>query len=307
MRAGRAFGMSFQDKDNAPAEHMSIQADPDITFLTLAAGTIDVTVWSSSTAINLLLSHGIRISLDDQVQDGWVSHLDAHIPRIELRALLAPDLNEGDWLEVASLTTSVSVGLGATKLKWQEEEYLQKSFLKRQDRDTGRCPFLYDGQQVVEDCKSWHSDVKFSASWCPVVMRHSTCVLDFSKAATLCLPSLHAGILGNLPGNGETMYEGVPNSTGLSERRLPRSRKSSAKARAESRGRVQQPTGELILLVACIEVSLAASSQYHSDKDGSTPPKYGNLLRRYRCTRTGGLYESMDSDTFIPTNPVSPT
>lgn len=57
---------------------------------------------------------------------------------------------EHPWVEVAHLDSSLNVTIYRSTANWQDARRAQQNYIRMQDKDTKRCPILYDPDEVTE-------------------------------------------------------------------------------------------------------------------------------------------------------------
>lgn len=157
MRVGRAFALTYPDKENAlPAEY-GLPTDPDVTFLRVSMVGLDATVNSGeATAVHLALPEGCRIALDDIAADDWLQHIEIDVPDFQLAGLVLQDQESAIWSEAVSVDADLAIVLGKTAAEYESRRARQMAFLSKQDAATRRCEHLYSDASPIGSTR--HSD-----------------------------------------------------------------------------------------------------------------------------------------------------
>ena len=163
----KTFVYHFVDKENAlPVEYV-IPLDPDVTFLTVGIKEIDVSIWGRGSGTQILLKEGLGIKFDDLANEKYILKVILDLPDLIIRSLaksamtmpstdFSKDAGNHPWVEVASLECAFNVTLYRTTSGWRKRLESQQSFIKHEDRETLRIPFLYGGDQDLLGSKGYH-------------------------------------------------------------------------------------------------------------------------------------------------------
>ncbi|GBB97022.1 hypothetical protein RclHR1_00290020 [Rhizophagus clarus] len=153
-----AFAYHFVDKENAlPAKYV-IPLDPDVTFLSVNVKEVDVSIWGGGSVTQILLKEGLSIKFDDLANKKYTLKVMFNLPDLIIRSLaksvttlssisFLKDSENHPWVEVASFESAFNITLYHTTSGWRERIESQQAFLKQEDRETLRIPFLYGGNQ----------------------------------------------------------------------------------------------------------------------------------------------------------------
>ncbi|CAG8534527.1 10421_t:CDS:10, partial [Acaulospora colombiana] len=153
---GKAFGYHFVDDENALPAMYVVPLDPDVTFLNVNIKEIDISVRGRDSATQILLKEGLSIKFDDLANERFTSKVALNLPVIIVRSLALssgpsftsnfdystePEIHP--WVEVASLECSFDATLFRTTSGWKKRVEDQQTYIREQDQETLRVPFLY--------------------------------------------------------------------------------------------------------------------------------------------------------------------
>lgn len=139
-----SLAINFTDQDNSLPPDFVIALDPDATFITLNAQSIDLAVRGQGTAVQLALPDGLKVRFDDLATTPFLKHISIEVPVFYLRFLAPLFGRAAPWMEVASVDADFSVVIGLTATGWEARKHAQLKFIQSQD-ETKRCPFIYGG------------------------------------------------------------------------------------------------------------------------------------------------------------------
>ncbi|KIK67374.1 hypothetical protein GYMLUDRAFT_156567 [Collybiopsis luxurians FD-317 M1] len=135
--AGRTFGINFTDSLNAPADDYQIGVYPDVTFVKVFFGSINLLWKAGPAAISLFTPQGLKLDFNDLGGQHHKKLTSIRLPHLELKALL--DYNESNtWLEAAEIVTDAFLDMYTSPSGWQEMRAAQADFIREQDQPTGR-------------------------------------------------------------------------------------------------------------------------------------------------------------------------
>ncbi|KAF9403909.1 hypothetical protein BGX21_007478 [Mortierella sp. AD011] len=153
----KAFAYNLKDGDNAfPPEYATV-IPPDITFVDLSVKKIDVSIWGEDVVSQILLKDGIVVHFDDVINERYMGRVVLKLQSLIVRsmALTEPSKDEhtGEaeslhhdstpWVEIASLDCAFDVTVYIGAGDWRERREKQHAFVREQDRETLRCPYIY--------------------------------------------------------------------------------------------------------------------------------------------------------------------
>ncbi|KAG9285770.1 hypothetical protein G9A89_013195 [Geosiphon pyriformis] len=153
---GKSFGYHFIDKENAfPAKYV-VPLDPDVTFLNIGVQEIDVSVWGRDSGSQILLKEGLKVQFDDFANEKFTQKIVLKIPDLVIKSLAfsisknstmecKKEAEDYPWVEVANFEFAFDITIFRTTAGWRKRLQDQQTFLKEQDRETLRVPFLYGG------------------------------------------------------------------------------------------------------------------------------------------------------------------
>ncbi|KAG0238201.1 hypothetical protein BGX31_003337 [Mortierella sp. GBA43] len=153
----KTFVYNLKDGDNAfPPEYATV-IPPDITIVDLSVKEVDVSVWGEDVVSQILLKDGVIVHFDDIINERYMGRVVLKLQSLLVRSMALTDTNKdghfretepsqhdhAPWVEIASLNCAfdVTVYLGAGD--WRERREKQQAFIREQDRETLRCPYIY--------------------------------------------------------------------------------------------------------------------------------------------------------------------
>lgn len=157
----KTFAYHYVDKENVlPA----IPLDPDVTFLSVSVKEVDVSIWGGGSVTQILLKEGLSIKFDDLANKKYTLKVMFNLPDLIIRSLaksvttlsLIKDSENHPWVEVASFESAFDITLYHTTSGWRERIESQQAFIKQEDRETLRIPFLYGGNQDLLGSNGYH-------------------------------------------------------------------------------------------------------------------------------------------------------
>ncbi|KAF9208080.1 hypothetical protein BGZ49_009869 [Haplosporangium sp. Z 27] len=153
----KAFAYNLKDGDNAfPPEYATV-TPPDITFVDLSVKEIDVSIWGEDVVSQILLKDGIIVHFDDVINERYMGRVVLKMQSLLVRsmALTEPVKDEhatkaepllhdsAPWVEIASLNCAFDITVYIGAGDWKERREKQQAFVREQDRETLRCPYIY--------------------------------------------------------------------------------------------------------------------------------------------------------------------
>lgn len=99
----------LDDEENALPRSFTLPSNPDVLFLRVGLGELDVSVWGSQeTATQIVLAEGLSIELHDLIGPAYSKKLALRIPQVLFRSLAATQPAE-DAHPLVSCTASTNV------------------------------------------------------------------------------------------------------------------------------------------------------------------------------------------------------
>ncbi|KAG6849567.1 hypothetical protein H0H93_007348 [Arthromyces matolae] len=136
--AGNAFRLNFTDAPNSPANEYLPHVDPDVTFVKVSLGSLNV-VWKAGLAAFVIgLRQGLRLDSNDLGGRFHRKSTSVKIPEITLKVLLASALYENRWLEAGHVSADAYLDVYSASPDFQKIAQAQASFIAEQDDLTGR-------------------------------------------------------------------------------------------------------------------------------------------------------------------------
>ncbi|RUO96462.1 hypothetical protein BC936DRAFT_142002, partial [Jimgerdemannia flammicorona] len=153
---GKTFLYNMVDEDNALPPEFLTKPEPDITFLKASIKEIDVALWGRQSATQISLKQGLNVDFDDLVNEKYNQKVILVLPQLAVKSLANTDYYKSDsldhpWVEVAHLDTSLDLTFYRSTTNWQELRHAQQSFIRSQDIETRRCPFLYETEEAATE------------------------------------------------------------------------------------------------------------------------------------------------------------
>ncbi|KAI3398010.1 hypothetical protein diail_9987 [Diaporthe ilicicola] len=145
-RAGKSFGLSFDDDENALVSSSSVVLY-DVTFLRVSV--LSVRLWLHIDEAAFLFSTGtIDVNFNDWARSHYSKRANAKIPDVQLSCVNAESASRQrsrsyDTVETNLLVrTSIQLASIARKFDFSNERKLQQELIRREDQRTLRTPFL---------------------------------------------------------------------------------------------------------------------------------------------------------------------
>ncbi|KAF9358563.1 hypothetical protein BGX26_001452 [Mortierella sp. AD094] len=153
----KAFAYNLKDGDNAfPPEYATI-TPPDITFVDLSVKEIDVSIWGEDVVSQILLKDGIVVHFDDVINERYMGRVVLKLQSLLVRSMALTESSKDEyareteplhhdsapWVEIASLNCAFDVTVYIGAGDWRERREKQQAFVREQDRETLRCPYIY--------------------------------------------------------------------------------------------------------------------------------------------------------------------
>ncbi|KAG0233777.1 hypothetical protein BGW42_007237 [Actinomortierella wolfii] len=153
----KAFTYNLVDGDNAfPPEYATV-TPPDITIVDVSVKDIDVSVWGADVVSQILLKDGVVVHFDDVMNERYLSRVVLKLPSLIVRSMALTDTNREDqvndpdrldqdqwpWVELANLNCAFDITVYQGAANWRERRAKQQAFVKAQDSETRRCPYIY--------------------------------------------------------------------------------------------------------------------------------------------------------------------
>lgn len=99
----RSFTYNFVDEDNAMPPEFSVPLDPDMTFVAVAARSMELRVRAFDQAIIYVkLEDNLLVEFDDIPFEHYLDHLSLTLPGISASLLIQEQRPGYEWVELAS-------------------------------------------------------------------------------------------------------------------------------------------------------------------------------------------------------------
>ncbi|KAF9576307.1 hypothetical protein EC968_009281 [Mortierella alpina] len=153
----KAFAYNLKDGDNAfPPEYATV-TPPDITFVDLGVKEIDVSIWGEDVVSQILLKDGIIVHFDDVINERYMGRIVLKMQSLVIRSMALTETqrdghdreteplhhDSAPWVEIASLNCAFDITIYQGAGDWRERREKQQEFVREQDRETLRCPYIY--------------------------------------------------------------------------------------------------------------------------------------------------------------------
>nr|CAG8529135.1 11787_t:CDS:10 [Entrophospora candida] len=156
-----SFVYHYIDDENALPAEFAAPLYPDVVFVDFIVKEIDVSIWCRDSRTQILLKEGLNVKFDDLANEKFLQRTVVNLPDLVIRSLAmssssssslaaaaAHDINKETethpWVEVASLECAFDVTIFRTTSGWKQKLESQQAFIKEQDKETLRVPFLYE-------------------------------------------------------------------------------------------------------------------------------------------------------------------
>ncbi|KAG0277971.1 hypothetical protein BGZ95_004994 [Linnemannia exigua] len=151
----KAFAYNLKDGDNAfPLEYATV-TPPDITFVDLTVKEVDVSIWGEDVVSQILLKDGVVVHFDDVINERYLGRVVLKLQSLLIRSMALTEANkdshtgetdpanQAPWVEIASLNCAFDITVYTGSGDWRIRREKQQSFVREQDRETLRCPYIY--------------------------------------------------------------------------------------------------------------------------------------------------------------------
>ncbi|KAF9904551.1 hypothetical protein EC991_002611 [Linnemannia zychae] len=153
----KAFAYNLKDGDNAfPLEYATV-TPPDITFVDLTVKEVDVSIWGEDVVSQILLKDGVIVHFDDVINERYLGRVVLKLQSLLVRSMALTEANKGShageadpmhqdqapWVEIASLNCAFDITVYTGSGDWRMRREKQQNFVREQDRETLRCPYIY--------------------------------------------------------------------------------------------------------------------------------------------------------------------
>ncbi|KAI1320557.1 hypothetical protein EDD11_000519 [Mortierella claussenii] len=153
----KTFAYNLKDGDNAfPPEYATV-TPPDITFVDLTVKEVDVSIWGEDVVSQVLLKDGVIVHFDDVFNERYMGRVVLKLQSLVVRSMALTEVNKDGhpgeaessnhdqtpWVEIASLSCAFDVTVYIGAGDWRERREKQQAFVREQDRETLRCPYIY--------------------------------------------------------------------------------------------------------------------------------------------------------------------
>ncbi|KAG0080035.1 hypothetical protein BGZ90_000949 [Linnemannia elongata] len=153
----KAFAYNLKDGDNAfPLEYATV-TPPDITFVDLTVKEVDVSIWGEDVVSQILLKNGVILHFDDVINERYLGRVVLKLQSLLVRSMALTEANkdshtgeadpmhhdQAPWVEIASLNCAFDITVYTGSGDWRMRREKQQNFVREQDRETLRCPYIY--------------------------------------------------------------------------------------------------------------------------------------------------------------------
>ncbi|KAG0198078.1 hypothetical protein BGX28_008431 [Mortierella sp. GBA30] len=170
----KAFAYNLKDGDNAlPPEYATV-TPPDITFVDLSVKEVDVSIWGEDVVSQILLKDGVIVHFDDVINERYMGRIVLKLQSLLIRSMALTETKKDShdreteslyhdaapWVEIASLNCAFDVTVYQGAGDWKERREKQQAFVREQDRETLRCPYIYTRKGYGAQKPVPHSNLK---------------------------------------------------------------------------------------------------------------------------------------------------
>ncbi|KAF9193555.1 hypothetical protein BGZ50_007333 [Haplosporangium sp. Z 11] len=229
----KAFAYNLKDGDNAfPPEYATV-TPPDITFVDLSVKEVDVSIWGEDVVSQILLKDGIVVHFDDVINERYIGRIVLKMQSLIVRSMALTEANKENhandpesahqdnapWVEIASLNCAFDVTVYQGAGDWRERREKQQSFVREQDRETLRCPYIYTRKGFGAPKVVPHPNLKgnhFGTIYVPPLTSDPAGIL-------ICIPAMKedtmsiSGSFVEISSENASMYEYASNAGSIRE------------------------------------------------------------------------------------------
>lgn len=113
-----------------------------VTFMKLLVGAVDVTWLAGYAAVEVSLSRGLTLDMNDLAGKYHRKVTSIRVPHISLKILVTSPSGRHNWLEAAHFTSDANLDIYSAPAGWQESARRQAEFIATQDVPTGRARLM---------------------------------------------------------------------------------------------------------------------------------------------------------------------
>ncbi|KAI0058067.1 hypothetical protein BV25DRAFT_1994498 [Artomyces pyxidatus] len=147
MTAFDVFMLNYRDPLNSPAVEYAVPADPDVTFLKITIGSIDLTWSAAPVAVQTRMPGGLRMEMNDMAGNNHRKVTSIQLPEVIVK-VLSTHPSRGHWIEVAEVVFDLAVDIYSCPPGWQDSAIAQAAFLAVQDAPTRRLAAVINHAQT---------------------------------------------------------------------------------------------------------------------------------------------------------------
>ncbi|KAJ6593973.1 hypothetical protein B0H19DRAFT_1365929 [Mycena capillaripes] len=159
--AGRAFGLNFVDRSNAPAATYLVPDPPDVTFLRFSLAALDLTWRVDHAALLFSLPGGLNVTVNDVGGHFHRKLTSLRVPCIRVKFLLRSLAEHRRWLEVCELESDAYLDLYSSPSGWRRKAAEQAAFIEEQDLPFGRAKRMFGGPNSAQKARFSHRNGVF--------------------------------------------------------------------------------------------------------------------------------------------------
>ncbi|KAF9289120.1 hypothetical protein BGZ68_009997 [Mortierella alpina] len=118
---------------------------------------VDVSIWGEDVVSQILLKDGVIVHFDDVINERYIGRIVLKMQSLVIRSMALTetqnDSHDGEteplhhdhapWVEIASLNCAFDITVYQGAGDWRERREKQQEFVREQDRETLRCPYIY--------------------------------------------------------------------------------------------------------------------------------------------------------------------
>jgi hypothetical protein len=119
-----------------------------VTFLKLSSRAINVTWLAGHAALEVSLSRGLKLDINDLAGKFYRKMTSLRIPHLCVKALITTVSGRKSWLEAAQFSSDANLDIYSAPVGWQESGRAQTDFIRTRDILTVRAKFMLDKSRL---------------------------------------------------------------------------------------------------------------------------------------------------------------
>ncbi|KAH8828053.1 hypothetical protein DL96DRAFT_1601498 [Flagelloscypha sp. PMI_526] len=135
---GQSFKTSFSDIINAPAAEFQAPSIPDVTFLKVVLGHVDL-VWNAGrAALAVRLQQGLALDNNDIAGLYHKKITSIRLPQLTIKVLVDKGSAGAHWLEAGEVALDANMDIYSAPPGWHLKAFEQTKLVEREDSETHR-------------------------------------------------------------------------------------------------------------------------------------------------------------------------